>query len=283
MIGGSTGTYTGGTVSVSGEGAISGSVIASGPDTHTVQGGQMSLDKDLLVYAAVDTPGNAECGIAINATGSYATTDLQGTWRWGTPLAYGTFVVDGSGNVTSGTVTHIGVESGTITGGTFTITAQGTISGTFSTSEPVTYTLQSGRMNSAKNVAYLAITPPSNGGGLIAVKMNGSFTPGTDIAGTYKFASIVSNGVVAYGSIIIVSSSTITGGTSTEIGVGSGTFTGGTISISTQGVLTGSVSTSTGDVHVIGGGQLNSSKTVAFAVDVDTSANTELSVFVKTP
>jgi uncharacterized protein YaiE (UPF0345 family) len=139
-------------------------------------------------------------------------------------------------------------------------------------------------MSSDKNVMYNAFTPPSTGGAMVAIKMNWSFTPGTDIAGAWEFASIVSNGIVVYGSISLDSSGTVDGGASQEIGVvGSAAYTGGTVSLSTQGVVTGSVSMSTGDVQLIEGGQMNSSKTVSFAVDQDTFANTELSVFVKTP
>lgn len=92
---------------------------------------------------------------------------------------------------------------------------------------------------------------------------------------------------MAYGSISLDSAGIVAGGASQGIGVvGSAAYTGGTVSLSTQGVVAGSVSistASTGDVHVIEGGQMNSSKTVSFAVDQDTFANTELSVFVKTP
>jgi hypothetical protein len=242
----------------------------------------MSLNKDLFIFAATSTPGNAEAGAAIRASGTYSTGDLQGTWSWGSPGTYGTFAIDIFGKITSGTYTEIGVGSGTITGGELAITAQGAISGSIAGSTHGTLTIQSSRMNSDKNALFIAFTEPDGKGALIAIKRSGPFTPGTDIAGTYKFTSVNKGNNVIYGSITVNSKSTVTGGNWTEIGVGSGTYTGGIIGISTQGVIAG-LANSAGNVHAIQSGQMNSSKTVAVVVGNYAVAKTGVSIWVKTP
>jgi len=284
------GTFTGGTLSVNTGGAVSGRATLSDGRTLTLSDGQMSLDKDLFVYAAVDSLNAAQSAVLVRVSGAYATADLQGTWTWGSSTHYGTILVDSSGFVTSGTYTHVGVGSGLITGGLFTISAQGSITGSFTTDEPVTYTVQvpGASMNSDKSFICSVFTyPPSGKLGVIAVKQGGSFTPGTDIAGAWMFIMSASQGNdVLYGSINIDSAGTVTGGSVTEIGVGSATFVGGVLSLSTGGAVTGSALTSSGKTYTILGqsGQMNVGKTVLMFVSEDSSnGKTGVTAMVKMP
>jgi hypothetical protein len=280
-LGVTSGTFTGGTVSADSHGTISGTASVSAGDAHILSDGQMSLNKDLFIFAGT---GN-EAGIALRVINSYAITDLIGTWSWVGINSLGTIEVSNTGTIFGGTFTIVGAGSGTVTGGNLSITDQGTISGSFTTSELIRLTIQNGQMNSDKNILYLACTPASTlgNGVIVAIKQSGSFSPGTDMAGIYKFVSITSHDSVAFGSITVDGAGVITGGNTTETGAGSGTVTGGNLAISTQGAITGSISLSTGAVHVLQSGQMSSSKTVAIVVDRDNSANAEMTVLVRAP
>jgi hypothetical protein len=106
----------------------------------------------------------------VKSGGSFATSDLQGTWYlyglsfdetatmyWG----YGTMQCDSSGNVTGGNVTYSDGETETLTGGTLMLSSFGEVSGT-GTSDGYASTFDDGKMDQGKtSLAYVATAGPT--------------------------------------------------------------------------------------------------------------------------
>ena len=69
-LGVTSGTFTGGTVSADSHGTISGTASVSAGDAHILSDGQMSLNKDLFIFAG----SHNEAGIALRVINSYAIT-----------------------------------------------------------------------------------------------------------------------------------------------------------------------------------------------------------------
>lgn len=282
-VGFGSGTYTGGAASLNSQGVLSGSVNTTGGNIHTLLSGNMNINKNLSVLASSSLSKPKESTILVKTGGVYSQADLQGTWFIAAKGMYGTITVSGTGSVTGGSFVFDGIWTKNLTGGTLLIAADGTISGTLTTNEPETYTILSSQMNTDKNLFIITASDTTLiSNSAIAIKRSGTFTT-SDIAGSYYVQSVDNDMNLVYGSLILNSAGNVAGGNWTEVGFGSGTYTGGTVALNSQGVLSGTVSTSSGNVHTILSGQVDSTNNVGLIVSQDILGNWMLTVFVNKP
>ncbi len=161
---------TGGKIQITGQGAILGSLLTDGPNTFTIQSGQMNLGKNFICIALLDVSYADSALVAIKQESGFSVTDIEGTFKLiqlSDSITYGLISIDSSGSVTGGNWTKMGTGTGTYTGGTFSInTEQGSILGSISTSDSSTFTINSGQMNANKHIALIS----TNSGLIILIK-----------------------------------------------------------------------------------------------------------------
>jgi len=280
-------TFTGGTVSTTVRGSVTGSIdnfLADSNTTekHTILGGQMTLSRDVIVYAGNFPISKRGLGILIRKRGSFTGFDLEGTWVF--PLE-GIFSVsiNNSGAITGCSILSKKGNSGTCSG-VFGINPQGAISGQIKTVNGKTFEINfNGQMNSGRNVMILGggISTSFKGAATFAVKKDGVFSL-ADGQGNWKIF-ITDNNNAMYGTITFDSSGKITGGNWDKVIKNSGTFTGGTLSISKQGEISGFINTSTGNNYSLLGGQMSSTKELIGGIQKDNSGRFRVVALVKLP
>jgi hypothetical protein len=280
-------TFTGGIVSTTVQGAVTGSIdtfLADSNTTekHTILGGQMTLNRDVIVYAGNFPISNRGLGILIRKRGNFTGFDLEGTWVF--PLE-GIFSVsiNNSGAITGCSFLSNKGDSGTCRG-TFSINPQGVVSGQIEAINGKTFKIDfNGQMNSSKNVMIFAgsMSTRFEGAATFAVRRDGAFSL-ADGQGNWKIF-ITENREAIYGTITFENSGKVTGGNWTMVGRVSGTFTGGTLSISKQGDVSGFINTSTGNSYTILGVQMSPDKDFTGGMVKDNSGRFRVMVFLKIP
>ena len=175
---GTSATITGGSLSIDSAGVITGSETHSSgvpPNVTTITStfSQLKMDARKTVATGVGTDSDnfRFLGIAIKDGGTFASSDLAGTWHYYSfsdkpaPAANdpgwtrATVTVDGNGNITGGSLVESDKTSATITGGTLSINSAGVITGseTHSSGVPpnvttVTSMFSQLKMDAGKNV-----------------------------------------------------------------------------------------------------------------------------------
>lgn len=280
-------TFTQGTVSTTVQGAVTGSIdtfLADSNTTekHTILGGQMTLNRDVIVYAGNFPIADRGLGILIRKRGNFTGFDLEGDWVF--PLEGILSVsINNSGAITGCSFLSNKRDSGTCSGA-FSITPQGAVSGQIKVINGKTFEINfNGQMNSSKNVMIFAgsMSTSFKGAATFVVKRNGAFSS-ADGQGNWKIF-ITDNSDALYGTITFENSGKVTGGNWTRVWKGSGTFTGGTLSISKQGEVSGFINTSTGNNYTILGSQMSPDKDFTGGMLKDNSGRFRMMILVKTP
>lgn len=167
---------TGGDITISTGGRLSGTATTNNVTPITITYGKMNLAKDALSMYATDAMDNYML-VAIKQVGEDAFTesDLEGTWYISGSSSggadgtiRGTIILEagdtGIANVTGGSYIHSDGTVATLTGGIFPINGEGLLSSGnetpfITTDTPFTITVIQGKMNNAKDViSYVANT-----------------------------------------------------------------------------------------------------------------------------
>jgi len=279
--------FTGGAVSITSRGSATGSIESFLDDTneylnYTVHDGQMTFNKDVIVYAGDFPVSNKGVGILVKRSGTFTGFDLEGDWVF--PLE-GVFTVsvDHSGAVTGCSILSDKGTSG-ICSGTLSITSEGVVSGQIKAVNGRAYQIKfNGRMDSGKNIMSFAggLQGRFEGLATFAVKRDGTFSL-SDGRGNWKIFVTDTQDTV-YGTIMLEDSGKISGGNWSTVRKGSGTFTGGTLLISQQGDVSGLINTSAGNTYTIIGGQASSAGDFIGGLLKDSSGIYRVMVLVKFP
>lgn len=178
----------GGFITIDGNGLLNSSLsgtsyVATGPGANLyLTNGKINLSKDMMFFVASTDSLQYDLVTAIRAGGTFAPSDLSGTWRVygasssGTNKATlnGTLIFDLSGNVTGGSYTRSDV-AGTVsfTGGTVTIDSAGVSIGNATTDTGDNISFASGKMNAAKGMMSLVgVTSSGEQDFLFCIKVN---------------------------------------------------------------------------------------------------------------
>ena len=275
---GAVASLTGGTITIDGSGVISGSITTDVGVDVSIASGKMDSSKNIISFVDSTNDDEFDFIIAIRSGGTFATSDLPGTWHFhgassgGTAegTIRGTIVLDSSGQVTGGSYTHSDGAVASLTGGTITIDGSGVISGSITTDVDVVVSITSGKMYFLKNI--ISFVDSMNDGEfdfIIAIKSGGTFAT-SDLPGTWYFHGASSGGTAEgtiRGTIVLNSSGQVTGGSYTHSDGAVVSLTGGTITIDGSGVISGSITTDTGVDVSITSGKMDSSKNVLSFVD----------------
>src|SRR4030042_2166006 len=280
-------TLTGGTLTITPEGAATPIIDTFLYDTNNsgkqiIPYGQMTLNKDIIIYAGDFTFDRKGLGIFMKMNGSFTTHDLKGTWVF--PLD-GIFSVsiDSTGLVTQCTFLPVEGDAGSCKGD-FSITPQGAVSGGIETINGKTFKTDfNGRMNPNKNSMILAgwISTSFEGMAALAVRKSGTFSP-TDGKGIWKIFMTTYRDVL-YGTIEVNDSGIITGGDWKTVRARTGTFTKGSFLLKDGGEISGFINTSAGNTYRIICGQMNAEKDLIGTMYIDSSKLSGVMTLVKTP
>jgi hypothetical protein len=161
---GTTATYGSGSFSMDAAGSFTGSATmndGSQDITVTLPAGSMDNSKTMLSCVDSTNLGELDFIFGIKSGGTFSVTDPAGTWHiylvssggGNEGTAYGTVVVNSSGQVTSGTLTYSSGTVVTLTGGTLNLNGSGVITGSITTNAGVTITIISGKLDSSKTMA----------------------------------------------------------------------------------------------------------------------------------
>jgi len=160
----------GGFITIDGNGLLNSSVsgtsyvvTGSGANLYLTNGKINNFNKDIMFFVASTDSLQYDLVTAIRAGGTFAPSDLSGTWRVygasssGTNKATlnGTVIFDLSGNVTGGSYSRSDGGKASFTGGTVTIDNAGVLSGSATTNTGDNITFASGKMNAAKGMMSL--------------------------------------------------------------------------------------------------------------------------------
>lgn len=265
------GTYTSGSFSVNSEGGMTGQMTSNLGEVFTLLSGQISQEKDLIIFTAQSNSGYLWAGVCVKKGGTgFSAADLQGTWKGQGTNSYWTLALNSLGAVVGGSSTSIGRGTVNLTGGTLSLTGGGAISGSISDPSD-SFLIESGQMNLGKTLFGFSgffAAESSNYGGYIGIKQSGSFAT-SDLAGTYRLVGLTGESIL-YGSLTISTGGTITACNGTEKYAGhtdSGTCSG-TLTIDSSGGVGGTLVTTSSNSTVLAG-QMNSAKTLLTMVGQD--------------
>jgi YVTN family beta-propeller protein len=281
---------------------IAGNVAISSP--HPIFASVDSLynvnGSDILDLAPAD-PGQTVV-VSYNGHGLYAVydggtsftqADLAGTWYFevfednisaNAPYwAFGTLMVDTSGNITDGTAVNDSGVVRTFTSGSLIIDSTGQVSGTLAASGGITGVLPHGKLDAGKNILTL-VDSSNDYRGLFVMTMGGGTFTQADLAGTWYFQVYednVSSNAPYWGSgtLIVDTAGNVTGGTAVNDSGVFRTFTGGSLIIDSTGQVSGTLAASGGVTGTLPHGKLDPGKNILTLVD---SSNDYRGLFVMT-
>ena len=257
---GDSGAITGGSLTIDAAGLVSGFGTATNGmevGTITFPHGKLDATKTFLGLAVTEEQGDVGIMIGIKGGGTFATSDLAGTWylietadhptQNGPFWSAATVTVDATGAITGGMFTNSMGDSGAITGGSLTIDAAGLVSG-FGTAtngmEVGTITFPHGKLDATKTFLGLAVTEEQGDVGImIGIKGGGTFAT-SDLAGTWYLIETADhptqNGPFwSAATVTVDATGAITGGMFTNSMGDSGAITGGSLTIDAAGLVSG--------------------------------------------
>lgn len=259
-------------------GEFNGTIVAagpSGPATLNINGGKMASSKDILVFVETSTDmGSVDLGTVVKQGGTFATSDLAGTWHLFGPSVnggafggategtiWGTFELDANGGIIGGDISTSDDMNMSAVGGALVMNSDGELTGTITASvqgQEFNVTVDSGKMDPSKNIIFMTdqTGQPINSNELIvAVKSGGTFVT-SDMGGKWHLYGVSTSGALGkltvMGSIEQDVSGKATDGSLSFRGELSGLqpvpatiIPGGTLALSGNGELSG-----TGDMTI---------------------------------
>ena len=136
--------------------------------THTRDyTGALNASKDILALdpnpETVANDGGPNLTLAVRSRGVYSLADLKGTWSLSTQGSRGTFVCDGSGHISSGTLTSWDGQPSSISG-TYSVSANGimSVNVAFTDNGTTKHITPKGSINASRNVVVLNGTTNDN-------------------------------------------------------------------------------------------------------------------------
>ena len=266
-------SLTGGSFTIDAKGQVAGTVHLSDGTTETLPYGKLNFGKKILGMTSSD-PVYRHLFMAEKAEGTFAQTDLAGTWYFqyygdspsnNAPYwASGTIIVNENGEVTGGSAINDSGVTKDFSGGTLTIDVAGQVSGTMTLNGEQTGTLPHGKLDASKNVLTLLDSSFGYRGIFVMVRGGGAFIQ-QDLAGTWYFEVFGDNPSTngprwGYGTMTVDAWGAVTGGTAVNDSGIVKSLTGGSFTIDAKGRVAGSVRLSDGTIETFPYGALNSGK-----------------------
>ena len=234
-------TFAGGSAQVAADGSVSVTVEtddAQEPTNYFT--GAINASGNVVVMTDTGRPvasDDEELVTMVKHTGIFSNADLNGSWGFQDPYLTGSMTFNGKGQITGGDFVDSDGGQGHITGGTYTLAADGTLTGTATVTGTVDPGPQqvAGVLNASKDI--LVIRNPSSAypddmNMLVLTRHSGTFSL-ADITGAWW---VVSDGV--NGTIISNGHGQITGGSVLNPDGTTSEITGGTYTVSSDGHVT---------------------------------------------
>jgi hypothetical protein len=279
-------TVTRGALAISTEGLITGSVTDSSGVTFTLIEFKLDADKSAAAGVGTDSAGSRFIGAAVKGGGAFSAGDLAGTWNFYTftdhPTMHapgwsrGTLILNAAGTVIGGSrTTDTGIVS-TWTGGALAISPEGLITGSVTDSSGVTLPLTEFKLDADKTAAT-GVGSDSDGFAFLGslIERADAFSS-SDLEGTWYFYTFTDHPTMhapgwSRGILILDAAGTVTGrGRITDTFTGM-TLTGGSLAISPEGLITGSVTDSSGVTSTLTEFKMDDDKTAATGVGIDSA------------
>jgi len=235
----------------------------------------------ILLTLACSSGGGDDPAPAPPTPPAFTTADLSGTYRVlgvstggiNEGFVAGDVIINSSGSITSGSYIHSVGTTVNITSSSLALDAKGILSGTFNTDVGVTTTIQYGKMNASKN--FLSFVSSTQSAlpeyDQVAVFRAGSSFGQADLGGAWYVCEIYVgvNEQVACGIVNISSTGTVTTAETT-----------GSVTMSSGGIISGSITSTTGTTSSLVG-VLDTSKEFAGFVSGSSLGETSFSIGIK--
>ena len=195
----STALLTDGILAIDSQGTLSGNFKTDSGDTLTIVSGHLNTDKSSAALVVNnDTYGFDYFGSMIKDSGSFAPSDMAGSWnlafifrnvwslgnQW---VEYGTIEVDTSGAVTGGTMLTTGGHADSISDGQLSLDSSGVLSGFLNMDGLDPMTIVSGKVDATKTIAVALQI--ENSAGTIAILTKSDTSAAGNGNGGYTVAS----------------------------------------------------------------------------------------------
>jgi len=279
--------FINGALEISDKGFVNGTIYSYLADTdrveeHVMLDGQMTFDKNMVVYAGIAPITFRGIGILLKERGGFSPSDLEGIWIF--PLVeQGIFSVSAgsTGNILDCSFTNVKGDNGTCEG-VFSISREGSVSGNIKSLTGKRFTIEfSGQMNANKGSMIFAgaISTRFEGAATLGIKKGGNFSSST-MQGRWRIFR-ASHKKILHGEVTLDRSGALIRGRWNEVEGGSGTFSQGSFSVSQEGSISGSLTTATNLTYTVYDGQMALVSDIATALDKDNSGNLGVVILVR--
>jgi len=263
---------TSGSLSLNGDGLLSGSINTDVGATSTILYGKLNSSKSFASFVSSTNFGEYDLVTVIKTGGSFVQADFQGTWHVCEISSGGSVENVYYGPVTVGSG---GSFSTTRVNGSITVNSTGEFTGSGTLIPSGTVNL-SGIMDTTKELAtYINVYSTGELSLAVAIKETGSSFSLVDLSGTWHFTLASTGNIsegVSYGTIQLDAAGQVRGGYYRTTS-GNVSLTGGAVSISSLGVISGSINAADGSTLSIVYGKMNNSKnTITMAGSSTTGA-----------
>lgn len=293
---GSSQTITGGNASIASDGALSASFTTNTGLTGTFIDGLQDQRHSIFSYVSADTENALGFGVGLKSGGQYQTADMAGQWRFyglevdpllpGLYWVVGDAQVEGSGTVSSGQYSGPDGTTIALTGGQFSIGANGKITAAFSFEGGFSSQVMDGMVDDLKTFAvFVDLDSTGRMGFDIALKKGGSYQSG-DLAGTWIFYNFTIDSVLdtaywVYGNGIIDNSGSLTG-SYTAPDASRFTISSGQAAIDSSGEITGSFTVDGVATETIQSGFMDRNKSIIVFVGTSDNGQMDLGIGLRT-
>ncbi|MGO9614108.1 MAG: hypothetical protein ACLPX5_13905 [Dissulfurispiraceae bacterium] len=287
---------TGGSLSITEKGSVEGFINSNIGGRHTLYGGQMSHEKDVIVYAGQYPYLDKGFGLLIKKSGPFSVADLEGTWVFPfegseqigpSLLAFQgvcSMTIDNTGTIKDCTLSRED-KVGSTCDGALSVSPQGAITGKmhFTGARTLDVQVKYGLINAGKTLMIFSgwVTHNFEGISTFAIKKGGTFSS-HDTEGTWKISMNDYMNAI-YGEVSVDGSGTVVGGNWKQIGSASGAFTGGHFAITDQGEISGFINTSTGITYKFFKGQMSEKKDFMGIIQEENAGHSGAVILLKSP
>jgi len=293
---GSTMEITNGVASIASDGHLSGSFTTGAGLTGTVINGLQDQLHTIFSYVSVDTQNVLGFAIGVKAGKGYKTADMAGEWRYygieidpNLPGLYwitGDGEVDKDGIITSGTYSGADGTKIDLTGGQFSLSANGKVNATFEFDGGITSQVADGMVDIQKTFAVFVTTNSAGGLGFdLALKKGGTYQP-SDLEGNWTFYNFTIDAINelvywVYGTGTVDEGGNLTG---SYTGPDSSVFnmSNGKASLSATGEITGSFTIDGVGNETIQSGFMDQNKSIIVFVGTSDTGQMDLGIGLRT-